>query len=714
MAILSRIREKSIFLIVVVGLALFAFVLDPSTLEDFFSSSKVNTVAVVDGEKISREEYAKALDNNKTNSNSGNSDMQAAKTVWEKLLREKIYTSQLEKAGVTIGENDVWSALVNHPYVQRSPEFKNELGQFDEDKLKFFLLDLKEQEDQTLRKAWDRFRYDIGVNLKRDTYNNLVNAGLGASLSEGRYQYEEENTNISADFVYIPYTTIPDSLVKVDKKEVEAYINKKAKDFQVEASRDISYVKFDVKATQEDKDAIKNTVASLIEDRADERDTYVGFKNTTDDQDFFDENESDLPYKEELKMKAQLPTVITEELLKSKEGDVFGPYEEGKFYKLTKVTQLLKRPDSVKSSHILIPFVGSQAAKASTTKTEEQAKKSADSIYRLVRRNKKKFAAVADEINTDGSKGKGGDIGWAMHTQAFGGGFDLDYARYIFDNKKGDVGVVKSAFGFHIIRIDEQKNKQNVYQLVTFGKEIIPSKETESNVFQEVEKFVIAVSKENSNFYDTARENNYITKPAIGLKVLDDRLPGTPGNNRKVVTWAFDQDTEVGDFERFDIDKGYLVVLLTGKSEKGLQRPAKAMNKVRPLLMNEKKAQRIMEKMTGATLNDIATANNVSVKNMKDITLKSPSIPGVGLDAKAVGAMYYAKENQLYTRVDGTRGVFAFIVTKKEAPTPLPNYETNRNQLAQQRKNLTVKIFQALKDAADITDDRGFYHGVNN
>ena len=166
----------------------------------------------------------------------------------------------------------------------------------------------------------------------------------------------------------------------------------------------------------------------------------------------------------------------------------------------------------------------------------------------MVRRNKKKFAAVADEINTDGSKGKGGDIGWAMHTQAFGGGFDLDYARYIFDNKKGDVGVVKSAFGFHIIRIDEQKNKQNVYQLVTFGKEIIPSKETESNVFQEVEKFVIAVSKENSNFYDTARENNYITKPAIGLKVLDDRLPGTSGNNRKVVTWAFDQDTEVGDF----------------------------------------------------------------------------------------------------------------------------------------------------------------------
>ena len=74
---------------------------------------------------------------------------------------------------------------------------------------------------------------------------------------------------------------------------------------------------------------------------------------------------------------------------------------------------------------------------------------------------------------------------------------------------------------------------------------------------------------------------------------------------------------------------------------------------------------------------------------MKDITLKSPSIPGVGLDAKAVGAMYYAKENQLYTRVDGTR-VFAFIVTKKEA-TPLPNYETNEiNWLS--RENLIANL----------------------
>ena len=98
MAILSKIREKSVFLIVVVGLALFAFVLDPSTLQDFFSSSKINEVGEVNGESISRQEYANALDNYKTSTQNRASDMQAAITVWNNLLREKIYGKQLEEA----------------------------------------------------------------------------------------------------------------------------------------------------------------------------------------------------------------------------------------------------------------------------------------------------------------------------------------------------------------------------------------------------------------------------------------------------------------------------------------------------------------------------------------------------------------------------------------------------------------------------------------
>lgn len=713
MAILSKIREKSVFLIVVVGLALFAFVLDPSTLQDFFSSSKVNVVGEVNGESISRQEYADALDAYKTNTQSRISDMQAARTVWNNLLRSKIYTYQLEEAGITIGENDVWQKIISQPFVQNNPEFKNELGLFDEDKLKLFILELKEGEDRTRWESWQAYLNGLEVDLKRDTYNNLVNAGLGASLKEGRYEYEEDNTFLGADFVYIPYTSIADSLVKVDKSEIEAYVKNHPNDFQVEESRDISYVKFDVKATQADKDAIKADVASFIEDSEDRGAPVPGLKTTTDYQDFFDENESDLPFREEYRMKSQLPAVVTDQIMSSQEGDIIGPYEDRNFFKITKVVEIVQRPDSVKSSHILIPYIGSGAADASTVKTEEQAKKSADSILKLVRRNKKKFAEIADAFNKNPRAKEGGDLGWIVFANAFATRQDKSFANFVFDNKKGELGVVKTPAGYHIFRIDDQKNKQNSFKLVTYGKQIQPSQETQNNVFQEVERFALDLSADGTTFYDVARKKGYNTRPAIGLKVLDDKIPSVQGSNRETIQWAFDKETEVGQFKRFDIDNGYIVTLLTGKTKEGVQSAAKASGVVRPILINQKKAELIKEKMNGASLNDVATANNTTVRKMNDVSLKSPSIPGVGSDDKVLGAMYYAKENQLYNKVEGARGVFAFVITKKESPVVLDNYEPNRNQIAQGRRNLTVKVFDALKETSDVEDNRAFFHGVN-
>ena len=52
-------------------------------------------------------------------------------------------------------------------------------------------------------------------------------------------------------------------------------------------------------------------------------------------------------------------------------------------------------PDSVKASHILIPFVGSQRVAADVTRTEEEAKKLADSILTVVKRSKNKFGDLA-------------------------------------------------------------------------------------------------------------------------------------------------------------------------------------------------------------------------------------------------------------------------------------------------------------------------------
>ena len=719
MAILSKIRDRSIALIAVIGLALFAFVLDPSTLSDFFDSTKINEVGEVDGESISRQEYAQALETYKTRTNGRVSDMQAAKTVWENILKEKIYTKQLEDAGVTIGESDVINSIINSPSIQGNPQFLNEAGLFDKDKFMQFLKDTQESEDQSLWNAWSNYISEVGVSLKRDTYDNLIKAGLGASLKEGQYQYEEDNNLVSADLVNIPYSSIPDSLVTVTRDEVDVYIKKNPTQFEVDATRDISYVKFDILATESDKEAIKNKVASFLEDRQDlnkataQQFTIQGLKNTTDYNLFFEENISDIPMQEVYLMKNELPQVISEAVIQGKVNDTFGPYEDRNYFKISKLTATFSRPDSVKASSIFIPYVGSLGATVETTKTEEQAKVSIDSIYKLVRNNKKKFADIASKVNTDSSKDKGGDIGWNRHNQSFNSTrFDVDLAEFMFDNKVGEIGVVKSKFGFHVIRIDDQKNRQKVVKMITFGREIIPSLDTENAVFQKAEQFALDLASKESNFYDVAKKSNYQTKPAIGLKIMDDKVPGLPATQRPIVTWSFGRDTKVGDVQRFDVDKGYVVAILTGKTNKGLLSSSKAINRVRPILLNDKKAELIKEKMVGSSLNDIATANNVVIKKADNVSLKSPSIAGVGFEPKIVGAMQRAKENQFYNKVAGDRGVYAFVVNKKEKAIVLPNYEVYRKVISEDRKASISKIFEALKKTSEVEDSRAAFHGV--
>ena len=530
----------------------------------------------------------------------------------------------------------------------------------------------------------------IRDNSERNTYNNLVTAGLGASLKEGENEYMIDNTKINAQFVYVAYTSIADSLVKIKKSEVEAYIQSHADEFKVEATRDISYVKFDITATAEDEQAIKNEVATLVGD----------FKASDNDAVFLSENDSDTNANPNFQFKSSVNQEIADQLFSGNKGDIVGPYKDKGFFKLSKVTEVVQMPDSVRASHILIPFVGSQRAAPDVTRTEEEAKKLADSLLTVVKRRRSKFSDLAKEFSSDkGSGAKGGDLDWfnyARMTPAF--------RDYTFEGKKGDIDVVQSPFGFHIIKIDGQKNKQKVLKLATYSRKIIASEATENAVFRETKEFELAISK-GEVFADVVKEKNYKSKPAVGLKSLDENVAGL-GNQRQIVSWAFKSDTEVNNFKSFDLEGSHVVAIVTGSEEKGLMSVEKAINRVRPILVNEKKAALLKDKLNGSDLQEIAKSNSTSLRNANSITLKSPTLSGVGVEPKIVGAMFNAELNKIYNSIEGNKGVYAFKVTKKELPTALPNYDSNRKRIAEARKRQTFKIYEAIKKASDIEDNR--------
>ena len=689
MAVLSKIRERSMFLIIIIGLALFAFVLDPSTLGDFFNSSKVNEIGEINGEKISRQEFANELENYKQRSGGRVSEMQAAKTVWDNIVRKKIYSNQLEEAGITIGEEDVWNEVVNAQFVQSNPQYQNEAGLFDELKFKQFLANERENKTQ-MWSQWNSYMNQIRDNSERNTYNNLVTAGLGASLKEGETEFMIDNTKLNAQFVYVPYTSIADSLVKIKKSEVEAYIKSHADEFKVEATKDISYVQFNIKATPEDELAIKNDIATLVDD----------FKDSENNTVFLSENDSDSNINPNFQFKSFVNQQIADQLFNGNKGDVVGPYKDKDAFKISKVIEVAEMPDSVRASHILIPYTGAQRVAPDVTRTEEEAKKLADSLFTVVKRRRSKFGDLAKEFSSDkGSGAKEGDLDWfnyARMTPAF--------RDFTFEGKKGDMDVVKSPFGFHIIKIDNQKNKQKVIKLATYSRKITASEATENAVFRETKEFELAVSK-GGEFLDITKEKNYKSKPVVGLKSLDENVPGL-GNQRQIVSWAFNNDTEVGSYKSFDLEGSHVVAYVTGSQEKGLTSVEKAINRVRPILMNKKKAALLKDKLNGSNLQEIAKNNSTNVRTASNVTLKSPTLSGVGVEPKIVGAMYNAELNKMYNSVEGSKGVYAFKVTNKELPTALPNYDSNRKRIAETRKRETFKIYEAIKNASEIEDNR--------
>ena len=65
------------------------------------------------------------------------------------------------------------------------------------------------------------------------------------------------------------------------------------------------------------------------------------------------------------------------------------------------------------------------------------------------------FAKLAQEFGTDGTKDKGGDLGW------FGPGqMDADFEKAAYALKPGEISdVVETSFGFHIIKMEERKTE---------------------------------------------------------------------------------------------------------------------------------------------------------------------------------------------------------------------------------------------------------------
>ena len=716
MAILNKIRQRSLFLILVIALALFSFVLaDLFKNSSGFSSKSQNFVGNINGKDIDRVEFDSKVQSSQRQFGNSMTTTQAINRVWDQEVRNAVFETQYDALGLTV-ERDYIRDLLEQS-LSGFEEFKNEAGVFDENKLNEFIANLKAIAPETTLlngsainyEAWTNFEANIAASGKEQMYMNMVKAGVVGTLADGEMDYKLENDKVDVRFVQIPFSSIPDSTITVTQSDIKDYINKNKEKFEVEESRDLLFVQFTEEPSLADEETVKNEVAALVNGKEDNPstesidETVVGFKNTDDEAAFLAEHSAIKLY-DGFVFKETLPAIIADSVYNMEVGDVYGPYKEGDYYKATKLIDVKQIADSAKVRHILIPFVGATRADATVTKTDEEAKKTADSIYSAIRGNRSKFKSLLDLSSDKVSNEKDGEIEFA-YTDSFA----PEFRDFSFENNVGGLEVVKTSFGYHIIEILEQGDKKKAVKVGNLALVIEPSEDTIDEVYTKTSKFEIAVT--DGVFQDVAQENGYVVKPVSNIKELDETIPGL-GAQRAMVRWAFEDGVKVGSVKRFNIQGGgYAVAVVSGINKAGLMTTEKASVTALPEIRKEKKAALIQERIAGNTLEEVSSSEGQQIKTAAGINMKNPTLAGAGREPYVIGAAFGLNEGQTSKLLKGALGMYMIEVTKITKANELPSYQAAANRVGTAKSNsVNTALFNALRDAAEIDDNRATFY----
>ncbi len=452
MAILGKIRERSIFLIIVIGLALFAFVISGVFDGSSSNSGPDDPIGIINDEELDLELFRQLVDQTERSSNY--SSMQSLNLVWNQLLRNTIFNQEYEKLGIDAGKDQIEQIISSNPSIVQDSRFLNEAGFFDFGIFTDFISQLR-TENPSAYQTWKNQEEGIISLAKQNIYFNLIKASSGLTKEEAREIYHFQNDNINIKFVNIPFETIPDSLVNVTDSEIRRYIKNNEKAYKKDELANIKYVLFDDEATESDITDIRLRLESLIDQRISYNnvskltDTIPGLKTTVNLSDFIEDN-SDILFDSIYKPKGSLNNDYAEILFGLKKGDVFGPYRDKEFYKISKLVDL-KENASIRASHILISYDGATRSQLESPRTKKEARLIANKLYRQARRNPNNFDQLAKE-NSDGpSKNTGGDLGFFQEGQ-----MAQEFFNFCNKSRVGRIGLVETEFGFHIIKVTDK------------------------------------------------------------------------------------------------------------------------------------------------------------------------------------------------------------------------------------------------------------------
>ncbi|MGB0932703.1 MAG: peptidylprolyl isomerase [Lishizhenia sp.] len=721
MALIGKIREKSWLLLVVIGVAMLAFIIPWDQL--FGPSVQEDTVGIgtVNGEKIDSDQVENYRQNalqqayqRKQQQAQGqpvqldaNDYRTAESQAWNAAVANALAIKEFEKLGLTVGEIELENILYGEEGFSPSPflaGIKDSItGEFSSEMARQQLEAYQNQDPE----GYNTFIEQVKLNRLDEKFNVLIKAGILATTVEAKDQYlaTKETKNVSVLFKRFNEVT---ENIEISDSDAKAYydLNKEKETYKQQASRKISYFSIPVAASADDSLKAMNNIMKL----------KTRFEKTKNDSLFvaqYSNNKEGNTPREFVPSDSYgggqgftYPAELSESIASAQIGDVVGPLSLsggqgiGKIVANGTKTQAYVR-------HILLKAPESDAVAVA------KAKLKADSIIAVIKANnnfEEMVTTFSEDAGSVANKGEYKYFNEGVMVPAFN--------DFSFQQPIGSMEAVQTNYGIHIVEVLGRRTIATPSMLVIqrpidISRSSISIAKAEASEL--IEKLSTAIEDkslaEKSILFDSlAREAGHIIRT---VNLLDDSPQAaqlSQAAEGKILALAYDDINEPGLVNPFPIvDQDNLIIAYYAtQTAEGPGSFELLKDRIIADARKEKQAKIIEAEMAQSQNLDVLAEKIGKEILSEGITFSTQNVTGVGREPKLVGAVFSGlKAGQVTKPIVGNNGVFVVRIDSTQPAEETTDFSEQKASLIQKgQTNAANRYKTALIEEAEVIDNR--------
>jgi len=699
MATLQKIRNKASLLAIIIGFALFAFIIGDflNSGSTLFRQSQEKIAKIGDTtldykvyeSRIKEMEEVYKIQTGQTNLDDAILG-QIRESVYETIVRERLLDEQSAKLGVTVTGKEVFNMINGanvHPMIQQLPIFKNQqTGAFDrtimmnflqtiqKDDLSQYPADAQEQ-IKNLKGYWLFWENNLKYTRLEEKINTLLSKSVQANSLDAKAAFADRSSSVDFEYIYKPFTSLPDSLFKVGKGDIKKRYNAQKERFIQKPYRSAKYVLVSINPSNEDYKAVETSINKI----------ETEFLQTADFENFVNDN-SDNAYLNCYIANQSFDPTIKSFVQTSAINSFLKPvYKDGAFV-MARLIDNIVAPDSVKARQIVLG-------------PKDQVL--ADSLLTVIK-NGGNFEQLASKY----SKGGNSEMGWFREADAVSLG--SAFIRTCFSAPLNAAYVIKTKNSLNIVEVTGKTAPVAKSKVAIVYMKVTPSSSTYSTVYNKLNR-IVADNQNADDFFAAAAKAGYDVQNAQTIRATDNTLAQL-SQMRQAVRFVF--NGEIGDLSTIleNQSNQFLVIGVTGISDGDYQSVENVSNILKRELMNEQKATKIAEDlklMNKTSLETLAQTAKVGIDSARFVNFSINRITGIGEEPALIAAVTSATENKLSEPIKGKSGVYVFKVISKIKSQEVFNINQEKASWnATNMYRLMYQSFDAVRKATTIKDSR--------